>query len=349
MEYHHIITENDSFYSNWNTHYFFDNNVITGIQMHHYPIELMRMNNGFKNITMNTFNCETNTFTPNEELTFVNYENLKEITHFFDYITYIYVFDTKNKQYAKTSEFPYLISEIDGNYITSCRLGNKIYIFHSITWDYETGVFIFDIETNTFNNADFTHLNKSDSDHENDFECDYCDGCEKCEKEIIPNYTNKFIHLHKMEIVDCTTYENDIIINFTDDNETTKICKYNPETDELIELLPVLKTTDQSHREFPHKIELNDGKLFGQNWYHKDNLLHFYDVDKKELIKKYAVCNENELIEFWSQQDKELIVICRIFERVDIHKQIYKETHEDEFKTRSLQIKKFNIDKMLSE
>jgi hypothetical protein len=64
-------------------------------------------------------------------------DKVKQVNFFYDHTTYGYLYDLENQEYTKTSEFPYLISEIDGNVITYTIHDNKIYLCHSHTEDYD--------------------------------------------------------------------------------------------------------------------------------------------------------------------------------------------------------------------
>ena len=318
MDYCYNVCENDSFYLNWNYEYFLKNKSIMG----------MKYDYSSKEMAINKFDCDSKSFTPTEKINQINYENFKQVTYFSEYFTCGFVIDAENKQFSKTSKFPYLISEIDGNYITSCTLNNKIYIFHSRTWDYETGVFIFDIETNKFNDSDFEHNSEYIQDDGND------DDDTWSESDIVSKYTNKFKNLHKKEITSCYVYNNDIILNVRD-NDVNKICKYDPMTDNLTEMLI---TTDL------HDIKINNNILFGKHWGER-NVLYIYNITEKQFIIKYEICNQDEIVIFWELSGGKLFVMSNKY--VYPYGQIYKENHDDDCKIRNFKIKQFDINAMI--
>lgn len=134
------ITEQHSFYRNWNGHYFLHQDNIVYIS---------------PDLKMKIYNIKTKKFT-SESLTQVNYQDLKVDYLYHDH-DHAVVIDVINKQWARTTNFPYFISEIDGNYITTCKK-DHYYIFHSHTEQYETGVFIFDIQNNSYEHVELKQL-----------------------------------------------------------------------------------------------------------------------------------------------------------------------------------------------
>ena len=115
------LEENDSFYYNWSTYYFKHQDYIVAINN---PYHLDKM-------TINTFNVVHKTFTSTTPLTLVNYNELEHVDYLYDYTTKCIAIDVTNKRLAKTTKMPYMISEIDGNYITIGKKGDLFYIFHS--------------------------------------------------------------------------------------------------------------------------------------------------------------------------------------------------------------------------
>src|SRR5918993_1143530 len=107
MDYSYKVDKKDSFYYNWNVSYYQYNELIIGL--HNWYDE--------NNISMNSFNIETKEFTNIEKLTKVEYNELEEVSTIYDHNCYSLAFDFKNKKYAKTSHYPYMISEIEGNMI----------------------------------------------------------------------------------------------------------------------------------------------------------------------------------------------------------------------------------------
>lgn len=192
MDYCYKITENDPFYK--------------GNTFKNCGNKIIRINktytSDYKNIVsiyVSVFDCNTMQFSSKYESKFVEYHNLRTVSCYEIDSTEMILIDIENMEYTITSKFPYLISEIDGNFIESCKINNKIYIFHSQTFEYQTGMFIFDIETNKFNADDFLSRKKvndstsSDSSDSSFSFSDY-DGF---------TYTNKFYNLHNKDITSC--------------------------------------------------------------------------------------------------------------------------------------------------
>ena len=246
------IAPNDSFYTNWNAHYFRHQDSIIGIT-------------GHEEVFMNTYHIKNKQFTPTHKLTYVDYRDLKQVDYLYDDFDCAIVIDVQNQQWAKTSNFPYWISEIDGNYITSCKKDNHYYLFHSHTERYETGVFIFDIKTNTYNHDDFT-----------------------VDTDMI---TNRFINLHEKDIISCDASDKIII------NNDGYIYEYNPITDECIESLilsnfPVLynnseiKVSDFLFEKQNSQIHIYDFKALIKSIKicEEDEFVIFWDITDYQLI-----------------------------------------------------------------
>ena len=207
------INQEDSFYRNWNAHYFKHEDNIVGItsQRRIFDTSQRRIFDTSYDIFMNAYHIKTKQFTPTIKLTYVNYNDLKQVDYLYDHVDYAIVIDVDEEQWSKTSRFPYYISEIDGNYICCCKKENQYFIFHSHTEQYETGVFIFDIKTNTYNDKDF------------DITKDYI--------------TNRFTHLHEKDIISCDP--NQLLINNDGSIET-----YDPNTNMSMTLLTSTSNAD---------------------------------------------------------------------------------------------------------
>lgn len=137
MEYEYKVEKSDSFYNDHGFRHFKHKRLIIAIS----------------NFYIKTFDIDTKQFTCANELKQVAYHDLKHINAFYDEYQKGIVIDVENKQYAYTSEFPHSIYEIDGNMITHCIDDDKIYVFYSYTNDYQTGLFVFDIKNNTYENV----------------------------------------------------------------------------------------------------------------------------------------------------------------------------------------------------
>ncbi len=197
-----------------------------------------------------------------ERATYV--DKLQKVDYFCDLLNVGYMVDIDNKQYSKTCEFPHMISIIDGNFITSCILGNKIYIFYSYTEDYESGVFIYDIDKNIFNTSDIYN----------------------------ENGTNRFKNLHNKNITGCCVDKDKIILNIRDielNNNTISV--YDPITDTF--------TENKRTMDF-HDIKIHNGVIYGFNW-NTRNLIYRIDSSiiigcEQDEIILFWTFNDNQLI-----------------------------------------------------
>lgn len=190
--YQYEVQKNEPLYSLYNMEYFQYQNLIVTFSRHQFYVF--------------TFNIDTKQFTPLEQYREVRYEELQNKTYMYQYGDCVIIVDFPNKSYAQSCRFPYSISEIDGNYITTCRDEQYFYIFHSHTIDYETGVFIFDIENNTINQKDFYLDERFEQDRDDVPAMDFYPS----------EYTNIFTALHQKDISACCFYQGDIFINIED-------------------------------------------------------------------------------------------------------------------------------------
>jgi hypothetical protein len=62
---------------------------------------------------------------------------------------------------------------------------------------------------------------------------------------------------------------------------------------------------------------------------------------QKNLIKTIDICDDNEQILYWEIYNDQFIIICEKY--VNSYGQIYKETHDEEFKSRNMKIKSYNL------
>lgn len=275
LQYEYEVKERDSFAKNFNMHHFQYQNLIVGISRYYYY-------SGHR-IIVNTFDIETSKFTEFEEFIQVKYEELKNISYMFD-MDRIILIDMINKQYSCSCNFPFMISEIDGNYITSCRDNDYYYIFHSKTMDYETGVFIFDIKNNSFNEGDFIINEKYRGQEDN--------GVGAAEEIYQSQYTNIFTALHHKDISTCCIYNRDIIINIED-----KLCKYDIESNQLSLII---------------EKDINDMKIFGDLVFIKGQRnLDVYDIKINILTKNIIVIENGEYYEHWDYYNDLFIVMIK--------------------------------------
>lgn len=367
MEYCYDVTEKDSFFLNWNTRYFQSKNIIVGITTVYDDINDWK-NHSYK-LIINSFNINTKEFTSNEKFECVDYVHIKNVDIFYEYITCNVVIDIINKQYSITNEFPYLISEIDGNHITECKLNDKLYVFHSKTYEYETGAFIFDIKNNTYNHSDFKHdenfIHESDSeesevidekdlddvidslfpdnelieDNTEDVKNDEYGVAEDGENKVVENtedkivrYTNRFKNLHDKDITDCYVSNNIIFLSIDDQNDQNKVYKYDPITDNLTEIITSCGA----------QIKIIDNLLFERNWDHKVNI---HDIESQKIISSFDICDKDQIVRHWDIYDNKLITICENYKNP--YGQIYQESHDQECKQQNLKIVVFNIDDLI--
>lgn len=326
----YLLKESDSFYYNWNVTYLPYKNYIVAIK---YVYENTTYPFGdLKQIMMSKFDSLTMTSSENVELKYVEHDQLQDVSgSLLRYGYYAYLFDFENQTYGKTCQFPYGIHEIDGNYITTCQANNKIYWFHSSTSDYETGVFIYDIENDKFNEGDFM-LTNEDTSYEKIFEYE-----EPVDKSQQQNHTNRFKSLHDMEISSCCVYNNEIYVlydnhftpNKMDKPKPSKIAKYDPNTDQITEIIN----------------EVVNGELYAcQNKfiisisYHYSetkNTISFCDVESKKIVKGFNF-SDDKWIKYAQAYENKIIMMRETWENP--YGQIYKENHDDDCKIRNMEI-----------
>ena len=120
-EFIYTMTRKDSF----NNNIFFHNNQIISVQ----DYKEKKPNGEYdRKMLMDIFDCTTITITEKEELQYVSFEKIKKISHHIINYNNMFLIDSENKMFTKTSDFPYPITEIDGNYITSCRFNNNKFL-----------------------------------------------------------------------------------------------------------------------------------------------------------------------------------------------------------------------------
>lgn len=280
MEYQYEITDKDSFYFNFNARYFQYRGIVVAVNMNDAP----------RRIIINTFDIESKSFTKNEDLTRVGRKNLKNIDFIDGRFGFAVIIDMTNKSYAISCSFPYLISEIDGNCITSCRTKEKCYIFHSHTMNYGTGVFIYDIENDTINRNDFMVNEKYRNDE---------DGAAGAASEVYESeYTNVFTALHCKDIDNCAIYEDNIIIDIND-----KLCVYDFANNILTEVFQT---------EYKGEMKVCNNYLLVKNRHGK---VYIYDITSQNLIKSIDACDTTgqywEYCHHWDVCGGKLILVTR--------------------------------------
>ena len=169
----------------------------------------------------------------------------------------------------------------------------------------DTGLFIFNTKTNTFNTEDFT-LNPLYTKNEEDDNENY-----------IFEYINQFKNLHEKDILDYCVDEDKIIINLND-----RVCEYYPLTDELIEILGT--ETDY--------IKIAKDKVYCR----KNSTIHIVDIESKET-KTVQVGDVDKMVRYWDIFDNQLVIITHTYENP--YGQIYKKNHDAECRKRNMKIK----------
>ena len=297
MNYCYKINKNDSFYRNCNSVYFKHENLIISIDINYY----------FRNnmIKINTYNIDTNEFTPNDIFNKVEYSKLTKVDHIFNANEYGVAIDVQNKMFSNTIKYPYLISEIDGNHVTLCKHNNIFYIFHSEIEIYEIGVFIFDSINNTINNHDFIEIDSS-------------------------KITNKFKNIHNKTIISCGIHNDNIILKVDENDDTELVYRYDIKTDCVITLFEI-----QNLYADYNEINILNNIVYILN----KNNIYTRDANQNKIINKFEICDEKESVIFWDIYNDKLVIICGNY--CDFSGIIY----SDEWRThRNLQIKIFDLE-----
>lgn len=336
MEYQYSITESDSFYTNYRFRYHLHDDKIVAIKKIYESDNFI--NTKFNGFVMNTFNCDTKEFTPIEKLQRVAYDDLKQVTSYEIDLTYMFLIDTENKQYTKTNKFPFMIHEIDGNCIETCRNGNAIYIFHSRTENYETGVFVFDIATNQFNHRDYFDVHRdnaidisSDDDSSEDMDDLY-------DRTI--KHSNRFKSLHGKTITSCCMYDNNIYILWHDRyDDSIKLSNYDPANDRINFLMTPMQT-----KTWYKSLIVANNQIFIKPW--ADPTVSVYDLTSYQLLTTFDIYSEGDTCVEWSIRDNALISITEKYRYP--FGQIWTDNHDEEFRTRNMKIIKFNIETIKS-
>lgn len=260
--YQYKVKDNELCVNIFNIEYFQYDNLIVAFERHQF--------------CASTFNLDTKQFTPFEQYRQVQYEELAHKNHMYEYFDHVIIVDVPNKSYAKSCRFPYSVTEINGNYVVSCWDERYFYIFHSKTPDYETGVFIFDIENNIINQADFSQNEK--------FEDDQAAGAAG---EIYQSeYSNIFTALHDHDISNCCFYKGNILITIED-----SVYQYNIKTNELTLILNDDRSGDARVKNdriliksYHNRLHLYDGVLKEDIITHEEKYCYYHDFYQDNII-----------------------------------------------------------------
>ena len=311
MDYCYNVTKTDLFYQNLN---------IPSVIYLKYQHKILSVKNVYSEkdpISIGMFDCNDKKFTPDVDLKCVDYADLQTVSCYIIYFTYIILIDVENKEYTRSSPFKYFMEYTDGNYVKSCRIENKIYIFHSVCEYYETGLFIFDISTNKFNDDDFEFTTRNVPDGESDNETESI-------------FINRFKNLHGTDISSCCT-DNGVLYIVRDN----KLHSYDPITDEISEVL--MSNIDS--------IRVKDNMLFGRRWSSPHGgilCIKKMGLEKTSIIK-FKICEEDELVRFWNIYDDNLVCICA---KYDLYKLFGPGNCDQD--TEIFRIKRLCIDNILS-
>lgn len=325
--YSYIIKQEDPFSKDFPCNYFIKDGFIYNIK------KLYRENHIDFVLLLSKFDINNKIFTQFIELKFVPFEQMKKVSFFFDNIYANCLVDIENNQYTLSKNYEYYIYIMDGNFISNCIFNNKCYTFHSVTQDYETGVFVYDQNQNIFNTECFTKLNQSSEIEELEVpkDPDEFEELENNFNQIPIIYTNNFNSLHKKNIISCCSTKDCIIILYKSEKGIF-LAKYNPEKDDLVNL-----TSIQKH----YKIFYDE----------KDSII-LYDINNSPMIYnlKTKIMKNLILPDFEYNKEK-----CEI--NFTLHTGIYNnnivslnhyftisnENEKKYFKSNSLEIIKFPI------
>lgn len=246
-------------------------------------------------------------------------DKVEYVHYMIDYGHQGIVIDVINKTWSIV-EFPYSINKIDGNMINMCynqgKNKEKFYLFHSHTYDYQTGVFIYDVETNTFNHEDFfidpTVINDNKNDDNDDDTLSFDN----------PEQTNRFKSLHNKNIYSC--YIDDRMVLY--DGE--EVFYYDPETDVLTSIMKI----DEKH--CINEIKRYKNQIIGIQHYKKETDTKVYIYSNP--IVSFVVADKEDYVVFWDIYENYLIIITETF--VNPYGQIYGAKHD-----RTIKLKVFSI------
>lgn len=328
----YLVKEADSFYFDYSVHYFNHKNFIIAIKY------LYNINNydEYDKISMATYDCNTGIFTKYVDLKKIeDPKNILNISVFDVQISRLYLFDCDNNEYSKSCEFPYNIYEIDGNDIRSCMDNDYIYVFHSITIEYETGLFKYSIKKDTFNNSDFYKINmyyqhylinnKFIDDDNFDHDIDY--------NKNIEMYTNKFVNLHKKNIISCYYHKNGLIYILYNEfygNDDYTIALYDLMNDKIIKIVSGIKYSD---------ILLTKNEILTIPIYHKHTDICVYNIDG--TLKKIILLPNDKQTIHAAIVNNNIILLRYLY--VNPFGQIYNKDH-DECGSNHMEIRTINIE-----
>lgn len=237
MEYSHNFENQHNFNGHGWMHYFSCGNKLVGLKR--------VLKDGFTIFSHKTeykdelliciYDCMLQKLTYTGTIPLVPHCQFKNASFHWLRLDQLFLIDLENMNYMMAVKTPYFIYEIDGNFVETCRLDNKIYIFHSHTESYKTGLFIYDINTNTYNANDFwemqEYITETYINEETDLEYD--------EMVLWKGHTNRFANLQKIDVASCYTHNNQIFIIKWEPDAENKLAIYDPQTDSMIDLVNI--------------------------------------------------------------------------------------------------------------
>jgi len=294
MDYVYNVTHEHPFYKNRQMRFLSCESSIVGIK------EVYNNSWVLEKIVLSIFDCELRCFVYEGDITSVPYNEFVNTSCYFEELDHLILIDIENKNYTLTSAFPFMVCAIDGNYVETCMQDNKIYIFHSHTDDYETGVFIFDIESNTFNSDAFaleeknvteTYITDDDIEYE--------------ETELRRIWTNTFSQLHRKNITSCYVHKAQLYIKWND-----TISSYDPISNVLIDVAKL-----------PEPFITECGNIIVAQYWLEDNIKpNLYDTETLCLIGELDSSSRQTMLLAFSYKDK---LVCMSSEYENPYGQIY--------------------------
>lgn len=319
----YIVRLDDPFYDNRCTFNRITDNFIVRVTQLFDRTDLSNIKNlGY---ALSKYNLDTDEFTPYSFLKEVDISVFKQLpSSFFESDKFLFdsmgvckniLVNIETMQYAYSSEFPHSVYWIDGNIILEHIHRGMCLTFYALTYDYESGLFVYNPKTDSFNNdqiiplGDATKSNYKDHCPIDDSDDEDDEDCEEWNYEP-EDFTNKYINLHKKIVGCCCDVENRLYIIYAieyDGISTNYLGLYNPFTDDLSTLgvykqdinglcydgKDVLLITNNgiirhdyiTHNEIYTKFEETEGiKPIMYSWVYKDRLV-IISVDYRDGIR----------------------------------------------------------------
>lgn len=251
----YTVLPNDPFYDNRCTANTISDNYLIRVTQLFDRTDLSNIKNlGY---ALSKYNLDTETFSPYTFLKEVDIYVFKELPESF-FKSNKFLFDVmhniliniESMQYARYSDFPHPLYWVDGNTIMDCMFNGNCLVFYALTYDYESGLFIYNPKMDRFENKENITLDSSTtkSNYENhwpkgcDDEDDDSEASEEWNYEP-EDYSNEYVNLHKKNIFSCCEADNRLYILYNIETDPTDMLTekgrpdylglYNPFTDDL--------------------------------------------------------------------------------------------------------------------